>query len=105
MEASIIIVIIAMLVITAISVVQGFICVKVKNSLAGLVIPLISFIVGMIPPLVLAHVDIIARVIVICQIPTVIYLVIFAIVRIILHGRKISAPNQKEIDKMNIQDL
>lgn len=105
MEASIIIVILALFVITAISVAQGFICVKVKNPLAGLIIPLLSLVIGLIPPFILAYADNITRTILICQIPTIIYLVIFAIVRIIFHGQKTSAPSKMELEKMNIQDL
>ena len=105
MEASIIIVILALFVITAISVAQGFICVKVKNPLTGLIIPAISFFFGTIIPLIVSTFIGAPRMMLFMQIPTLIYLVIFAAVRLSMRSKEEPKASKKEIEKMNIQDL
>ncbi len=101
----IIIMFICLGILIAIGVAQGLICAKVKNPLAGLVIPFISFLIGLIPPFIIVNFTIITRAFVLCQIPTIIYLIIFAVVRISVHGKTTSKASKKEIEKMNIQDL
>ena len=89
----------------AICIAEGLICAKVKNPLAGLIIPTISFIFGTLFALIVATAPAALRVMVILQIPTVIYLAIFAVVRLSMRGQNTPKANKKEIDKMNIQDL
>lgn len=89
----------------AICIAEGLICAKVKNPLAGLIIPTISFIFGTLFALIVATAPAALRVMVILQIPTVIYLAIFAVVRLSMRDQNTPKANKKEIDKMNIQDL
>lgn len=103
--AGIIILIFFLGVLIAIGVAQGLVCAKVKNPLAGLVIPFISFIIGLIPPFIIVHFTLITRAFLLCQIPTIVYLIIFAVVRLSVHGKTTPNASKKEIEKMNIQDL
>ena len=89
----------------AICITEVLICAKVKNPFAGLIIPAISFIFGTLFALIVATAPAALRVMAIMQVPTVIYFAIFITVR--LYQQKGITPdtNNKEIDKMNIQDL
>lgn len=89
----------------AICVAEGFICAKVKQFWAGLIIPAVSFIFGTLVALIVATASGAAGVMLIMQIPTVIYLAIFAVLRLCQQKTDPPAVNKKEIDKMNIQDL
>ena len=90
-----------------IAVMQYFICKKARNKLMGLVIPIIAFLGGLFVALVLmyapAETSEFIRQILVCQIPTLVYLAIFAMVRIA--QRSPASEASREIKKMNIQDL
>ena len=91
-----------------IAVAQCFICAKARNKFMGLIIPIIAFIGGLFVALVLmyapAETSEFIRQILVCQIPALVYLAIFVIVRLIMKAPKDNA-DQNEIKKMNIQDL
>ena len=95
-------------VLIGIAVAQCFICAKARNKFMGLIIPIIAFIGGLFVALVLmyapAETSEFIRQILICQIPALVYLAIFVIVRLIMKAPKDNA-DQNEIKKMNIQDL
>lgn len=91
-----------------IAVLQGIICAKAKNKLLGLIIPIIAFLGGLFISLVVMYAPSqtseFIRQLLICQIPTLVYLAIFAIVRLIVKAPS-GKPSDSEIQKMNIQDL
>lgn len=95
------------LILIGIAVAQCFICAKSRNKFMGLIIPIIAFLGGLFVSLVLMYVPAetseFIRQILVCQIPALVYLAIFIIVRI---AKKAPADEtQQEIKKMNIQDL
>ncbi|MBQ7309359.1 MAG: hypothetical protein IJW87_04190 [Clostridia bacterium] len=92
-------------IIAVVGVAQGLICAKVKNPLTGLIIPAISFFFGTIIPLIVSTFIGAPRMMLFMQIPTLIYLIIFAAVRFYMHSKKEPKVSKKEIEKMNIQDL
>ncbi len=96
------------LILIGIAVAQCFICAKSRNKFMGLIIPIIAFIGGLFVALVVQLSPMetaeLIRQILVCQIPTLVYLAIFAIVRLIMKAPKDNT-DQNEIKKMNIQDL
>lgn len=92
-------------IIAVVGVAQGLICAKVKNPLTGLIIPAISFFFGTIIPLIVSTFIGAPRMMLFMQIPTLIYLVIFAAVRLSMRSKEEPKASKKEIEKMNIQDL
>lgn len=96
------------LILIGIAIGQCFICTKARNKFMGLIIPIIAFLGGLFVSLVVMYAPSetaeFIRQMLICQIPALVYLAIFVIVRLITKAPKDNTDN-REIQKMNIQDL